>query len=108
MSEVSIVFVTAGSEDDAARIGRTLVDEKLAACANIVPAIRSIYHWKGETYDEHESLIIIKTQTALFPLVEKRVKEIHSYEVPEIIALPLQDGLPAYMGWIAGSTRQQQ
>ena len=66
MSEISIVLVTAGSEEEASTIGRTLVEEHLAACANIVPGIRSIYRWKGKIYDEQESLIIIKTRTSLF------------------------------------------
>ena len=73
MSEISIVLITAGNEDEAARIGRTLVEERLAACANLVPRIRSIYRWKGEIYDEQELLIIVKTRTSLFKDLEKRV-----------------------------------
>jgi periplasmic divalent cation tolerance protein len=104
MSEISIVFVTAGNEEEAAKIGRTLVEERLGACANIVPRIRSIYRWKGEIYDEQECLIIIKTRTSLFPALEKRVKELHSYEVPEIVSFPVARGLPQYIEWVLGET----
>jgi len=100
MSEVSIVFVTAGSEDEAATIGRTLVEERLAACANIVPRIRSIYRWKGQIYDEQEFLIIIKTRTSQFQMLQERVKELHSYEVPEIVSFPVARGLPQYLEWV--------
>ena len=95
MSEISIVLVTAGSAEEAATIGRTLIEERLAACANIVPHIRSIYRWKGKIYDEQEFLIIIKTRTSLFEAVQKRVKELHSYEVPEIISFPVALGTAA-------------
>jgi len=104
MSEISIVLVTAGNEEEAAKIGRTLVEERLGACANIVPRIRSIYRWKGEIYDEQECLIIIKTRTSLFPALEKRVKELHSYEVPEIVSFPVARGLPQYIEWVLGET----
>ena len=104
MSEISIVLVTAGSAEEAATIGRTLVEERLAACANIVPQIRSIYRWRGKIYDEQEFLIIIKTRTSLFEAVQKRVKELHSYEVPEIISLPIALGLPQYLEWVEEET----
>jgi periplasmic divalent cation tolerance protein len=100
MSEISIVFVTAGSEEEAARIGRTLVEERLAACANLVPSIRSIYRWKGKICDEREFLIIIKTRTSKYESLQKRVKELHSYEVPEIVSFPLVRGLPQYLDWV--------
>ncbi len=102
MNEISIVLVTAGSEEEAAAIGRTLVEERLAACANIVPHVRSIYRWKGAIHDEQEFLLIIKTRTSLFEAVQKRVKELHSYEVPEIIAFPIARGLPQYLEWVQG------
>jgi len=104
MSEISIVLVTAGSAEEAAAIGRTLIEERLAACANIVPGIRSIYRWKGKIYDEQEFLLIIKTRTSLFEAVQKRVKELHSYEVPEIISFPVARGLPQYLEWVQAET----
>ena len=104
MSEISIVLVTAGSEEEAATIGRALIEERLGACANIVPRIRSIYRWKGKIYDEQEFLIIIKTRTSLFEAVQKRVKELHSYEVPEIVSFPVALGLPQYLEWVQGET----
>ena len=107
MKEISVVLVTAGNEEEAAKIGRTLVEEKLAACANIVPRIRSIYRWKGEVHDEAESLLLIKTPTALFPALQARVRELHSYEVPEITAFPLANGLPEYLAWVAAETSSQ-
>ena len=104
MSEISIVLVTAGNEDEAATIGKTLVEERLAACANIVPRIRSIYRWQGKIYDEQEFLIIIKTRTSQFESVQKRVKELHSYEVPEIISFPVVRRLPQYLEWVMEET----
>lgn len=104
MEEVSIVLVTAGSEEEAAGIGRALVEEKLAACANIVPSIRSIYRWKGEIHDEQECLLIIKTRSPLFAPLKDRVRALHSYETPEIIAFPVEQGLPDYIAWVIGET----
>ena len=100
MSEISIVLITAGTEEEAARIGLTLVEERLAACANLVPRIRSIYRWKGQICDEQEFLITVKTSTSLFQDLEKRVRELHSYEVPEIISFPVARGLPQYLEWV--------
>ncbi|MFZ2446879.1 MAG: divalent-cation tolerance protein CutA [Syntrophobacteraceae bacterium] len=106
MDEVSIILVTVGSEEEAAKIGRALVEEKLAACANIVPRIRSIYRWKGEIYDERESLVVIKTRTSLFPALRDRVRALHSYETPEIVAFPVAQGLPEYLAWVIGETAE--
>jgi len=105
MSEISIVLITAGSEEEAATIGLTLVEEQLAACANIVPHLRSIYRWKGEIHDEQEFLIIVKTRTLLFQALQERVKDLHSYEVPEIISVPVAGGLPQYLEWVSMETR---
>ncbi len=105
MSEVSVVFVTVGNEEEAASIAGALVAEKLVACVNIVPRIRSVYWWKGEVCDEPEVLMIMKTRTSLFLDLQSRVRELHSYEVPEIIAFPVSDGLPAYLDWVVESTR---
>ena len=105
MTGYSVFFVTAGKEEEASRIGRTLVEEKLAACVNIIPRIRSIYSWKGEVCDEEEYLLIMKSRSSLFPAIRDRVRELHSYEVPEIIAFPIDQGLPEYLDWILENTR---
>ncbi len=104
MTDILVVFVTAGSEREASTIGRAVVEERLAACANIIPRIRSIYRWKGEVHDELEFLLIMKTQASLFASLQKRVRELHSYEVPEIIAFPVTSGLPEYLDWVVDST----
>lgn len=82
----TIVFCTVKDPDEASTIAKILVDEKLAACVNIVPGIRSIYRWKGKIQDEAEVLMMIKTSKELFPDLEKRIKALHSYDVPEIVA----------------------
>ena len=96
-----LVLVTAGSEEEGARIGRALVDEGLAACANLVPRVRSIYRWKGEVQDEPECLLILKTTAARQEALAARVGELHSYSVPETISLPLDRGRESYLDWVA-------
>ena len=100
----TIVFVTTASEEDAARIGRAVVEERLAACANLVGPIRSIYRWREAVEDAPEHLLLIKTRARLFKAVEARVKELHPYEVAEIVAVDIGAGSPEYLGWIADST----
>jgi periplasmic divalent cation tolerance protein len=104
MSGISMVMVTVGRGEEALTIARTLVEEKLVACVNIVPRIRSIYRWKGEVCDEEELLLIMKTRSNLFPGLQDRIRELHSYEVPEIISFPVADGLPDYLKWVMEST----
>ena len=99
-----VVYITAPSEDDAAVIARALVEQKLAACVNIVRNIRSIYSWKGKIEDESEVLMIAKTQKKHFDALSKKVKELHGYDVPEIIALPILKGSNDYLEWIKDST----
>ena len=99
-----VVFVTVPNEESAAAIGRALVDERLAACANLIGPIRSIYRWKDNVEDATEHLLIIKTRANLYAALEKRVKELHSYEVPEIIAVKIESGSPQYLAWIHEST----
>jgi periplasmic divalent cation tolerance protein len=99
-----VVLVNAASADEADAIARALVDERLVACANIVSPIRSVYRWKGEVETATEHLMIIKTRANLVAKVEARVKELHSYEVPEVIALPIIAGSKSYLDWVFEST----
>ncbi len=96
-----VVFITAPSEAEAAGIGRVLVEERLAACANITGQIRSIYRWQDAIEDEAEFLMILKTSQASLDALIARANELHSYDVPEIIALPIHQGYPPYLNWIA-------
>jgi periplasmic divalent cation tolerance protein len=98
-----LVLVTAGSEDEAAKIAKALVEERLAACANIVPKIRSIYRWQGKIEDNAEALLLIKTTETALPALEERVRALHSYDVPEVIALKLDQGSGPYLDWLAES-----
>ncbi len=95
-----VVLSTASNADEAARIGKTIVQEGLAACVNIVEGVRSIYIWKETLYDEHEVLSVYKTRAELFERLESRIKELHSYEVPEVVALTVDGGSPQYLEWI--------
>ncbi len=104
MTEFIIVIITAPKEDEAARIAQDIVASRLAACVNIVKDIRSIYRWKGKIEDEGEVLMIVKTRLDLFGELKKRVKELHSYSVPEIIAVPLVEGSEEYLSWLKEET----
>lgn len=99
-----IVFITASGEDEAAKISRALVEAGLAGCVNIIKNIRSIYSWEGKIEDEAEVLMIAKTQKHLFDSLMKKVKALHSYKVPEIIAMPIVDGSEDYLEWLRQAT----
>jgi periplasmic divalent cation tolerance protein len=99
MDEI-VVFITASNEDEAARIAKALVEAKLAGCVNIIKNIRSIYSWEGKIEDEPEVLMIVKTQKSIFDSLMKKVKELHSYTVPEIIAMPIVKGSEDYLKWL--------
>ena len=104
MGDYIVVLVTA-PEKEAPELARALVEERLVACANLVPGLRSVYWWKGKIEDEPEVLCIMKTRSTLFEALRNRVRELHSYEVPEIMALPILAGNEPYLDWIAESTR---
>ncbi|MFZ3137934.1 MAG: divalent-cation tolerance protein CutA [Thermodesulfovibrionales bacterium] len=95
-----IVFITASGEDEAVKISRALVEARLAGCVNIIKNIRSIYSWEGKIEDEAEVLMIAKTQKHLFDSLMKKVKALHGYKVPEIIAMPIVDGSEDYLEWL--------
>ena len=103
-TEFVVVLVTVGSRPEGETIARRLVEEGLVACVNVVGPIRSVYVWKGEVTEGDEHLLIIKTREQLVGTVEARVRALHSYEVPEVIALPIVDGSPAYLQWLREST----
>lgn len=102
--EAVVVFITASNEDEGANIAKTLVGERLAGCVNIVKDIRSIYRWEGKTEDEKEVLMIAKTQRSLFTKLSQRARELHSYTVPEIIAMPVVEGSEDYLSWLKDVT----
>lgn len=104
MTEFIIVLITAPKDEEAERIARDIVSSRLAACVNITKDIRSIYRWKGKVEDEGEVLMIVKTRLDLFGALKKRVKELHSYSVPEIIALPIIEGSEEYLSWLKEET----
>jgi periplasmic divalent cation tolerance protein len=96
-----VVLCTCPDEETAKRIARTLVGERLAACVNILSGIRSIYRWQGNVESGVESLLIIKSRGAAYPEIEARVLELHPYELPEVIAVPITAGSTGYLSWIA-------
>jgi len=98
-----LVFSTFPSLKEAKKIIKSLVEEKLVACGNISAPIHSIYTWKGKTCEEREYLALFKTVASKYPLLEKRLKTLHSYEVPEIIAVPMSKGSQSYLKWLSES-----
>lgn len=102
--EPMIVFVTCGSEEEAYRISKTLVEEHLAACVNLLSPVRSIYRWEGKIWDEKEWFLLIKTQKKHFEVIEKKIKSLHSYSVPEIIGLTIEKGYEPYLSWLLENT----
>lgn len=103
-SAATLIYVTAGSRDEAISIGRALVEARLAACANILPSITSLYRWDDAIQEDEEVGFIIKTRPELVPAVTARVTELHSYECPCVIALPITDGNPSFLDWIVKET----
>jgi len=98
--DLIVVYTTAGSEDQAARIATALVEENLAACVNIVPGIHSVYRWKGKIEKDKEYLLIIKSAALRFDALRERIRTLHSYELPEIIAVRIEAGDPDVLAWI--------
>lgn len=98
-----LVLTSMDNIQNAEKIAHTLLDEKLAVCINILPNVKSIYTWQGEKRIEDEVIMLIKTEKSIFPEVIKRIKELHPYDLPEIIGLPINYGLPEYLEWIKSS-----
>lgn len=99
-----VVLITVPSPEEGEKIAKALVEKRLAACVNMVPGLRSIYRWEGRVCDDRELLLIVKTPGDLFSKLETEVKSLHSYRVPEIIALPLVNGSKDYLDWIDENT----
>jgi periplasmic divalent cation tolerance protein len=102
-----VVLSTFGDADTAARVARTLVEESLVACVNIIPTVRSIYRWQGAISDDPEALAIIKTTADRYPALAARIAELHPYQVPEILALPIAAGHLPYLAWLTGEVSGQ-
>jgi periplasmic divalent cation tolerance protein len=100
-----VILITAPTADAAASMARTLVEEGLAACGNVLPAIRSIYRWEGEIHDDAEAMLVLKTERRLVPALKERLPAMHPYQVPELLVLPVEDGLAPYLDWVAASVR---
>ncbi|HVI73439.1 MAG TPA: divalent-cation tolerance protein CutA [Anaeromyxobacteraceae bacterium] len=103
MTDTLVVLVTAPGAEEAARLARTLVEEKLVACGNVVPAVRSIYRWEGKVCDEQEALLVLKAPAKRFPELRDRILALHPYQVPEVVALRIEDGSEKYIDWIVQS-----
>ena len=101
-----LVYITTARVEEARRIGRALVEERLAACANIVPGMESIYHWQGAVVEDKEVLLIVKTRADLVDAAIDKVKALHSYTCPCVVALPILTGNPAYLEWLGHETRE--
>jgi periplasmic divalent cation tolerance protein len=102
--QVFVILVTTANQEEAAKIGKEMVNAKLAACANIIPGVQSIYRWKGKVVKAQETLLILKSTQLRYRMLEKAIKAMHTYETPEIIALPVKKGLGRYMGWVRSET----
>ncbi|MBM7116112.1 divalent-cation tolerance protein CutA [[Archangium] primigenium] len=100
MTEAILVFVTAPTADKAAELARTLVEEGLAACGNILPGVRSIYRWEGRVHDEPEVLLLLKSWAPRFEALRARVVALHPYECPEVLRVDVAEGHPPYLRWI--------
>jgi periplasmic divalent cation tolerance protein len=99
-----LLYVTAGDAEEAALIGRTLVVERLVACANVIGAVRSFYRWEGEVQDDQEVVLIAKTAAERVAEATQRIKALHSYDVPCVVAVPLVGGNADFLSWIASET----
>ncbi len=103
MTDKRIVLTTAGSEDEARKIAHHLIEHQLAACANIIPHVESIYRWQGKVESNREWLLVIKTSADRFAAVRDAIRELHSYELPECVALSIEEGSAEYLEWLADS-----
>jgi len=106
LSDHVLVYITTADESEALRIGRALVERRLAACANVVPAIRSVYWWEGRLVEDGETLLLLKSRAAVLERLIAAVREMHSYSVPCITAFPVVGGNPDYLAWVSAEVRE--
>lgn len=102
--ELVLAYVTAPNREAALTIGRHVVEQRLAACANVLPAMTSVYHWKGQLQTDDECVLILKTRRSLTDKLSQLVVALHSYECPCVIILPIRGGNPAYLSWLRAET----
>ena len=105
--EYILVYITAPDEDSAKRIGRTLLEERLCACVNIVPRIKSMYWWQGKIEEDSEAVLIAKTRRDVFPALQSKVLEVHPYTCPCVIAIEIKDGYEDFLRWIDDSLARE-
>src|SRR5467141_2084746 len=105
MTDAMLVLTTLPDSDAAAEMAKKVVGDRLAACANLLPAIRSIYRWQGKLQDENEVLLLLKTRAEHLERLKLRILELHPYEVPEVLAVPVESGYQPYLEWLAGETK---
>lgn len=103
--DLCVILITVPNAEVGERLARALVEERLAACVNRIPGLISVYRWQGKIERDPEELLVVKTRQELVSAVSERVKTLHPYQVPEIIALPVKDGSAAYLEWVAAETR---
>ena len=103
-AEIAVVLASVPDLEAGRRLARTLLQERLIACANLVPGVTSLYRWEGAVQEEDESLVVMKTRSELLPRLIARIPELHPYELPEVLALRVADGLPAYCRWVLDET----
>jgi len=104
MTDAMLVLTTLPNADAAAEMAKRVVDERLAACANLFPAVRSIYKWQAKVEDQNEVLILFKTRQQHFERLKSRILELHPYEVPEVLAIPVEQAYQPYLEWLARET----
>jgi periplasmic divalent cation tolerance protein len=107
-SSARIVMTTAANPEEAARLSRTFVEERLAACATLLPSAHSIYHWDGQVESSSECLVLLKTATDRLPALEARLHELHSYQMPEFLVLAVESGSHPYLAWLHRSLREPE
>jgi periplasmic divalent cation tolerance protein len=108
MTNKIVVFSTCGSAEEAERLARELLEAQLAACVNVIPQIQSFYHWQGKIEHSSEWLLVVKTSRELFDALRVKLESAHSYELPEVLAVPVIDGSPTYLAWLEAELKTEE